>query len=187
MIRKILWRTLVAFSISRFGRKIFNMKVLLATALLSAALLAHATDTKTIQLLDSKGAVVGSATLTSAGKGVDIHLRVQDLAPGEHAVHIHQTASCQAPDFKSAGPHFNPTNKKHGLKNKQEGHHAGDMQNFTVPASGRKSVTLHNNDVTLDQLTANGGTALVIHAKADDMMTDPSGNSGDRIACGEIK
>ena len=62
-----------------------------------------------------------------------------------------------------------------------------DMQNFTVQASGRKSVTLHNSDVTLDQLTANAGTALVIHAKADDMMTDPSGNSGDRIACGEIK
>ena len=61
------------------------------------------------------------------------------------------------------------------------------MQNFTVPASGRRSVTLHNSDVTLDQLTGNGGTALVIHAKADDMMTDPSGNSGDRIACGEIK
>jgi len=149
-------------------------------------MLAYAADTKTVQLIDTKGQVVGSATLASAGKGVDIRLRVQDLAPGGHAIHIHQTARCQVPDFKSAGPHFNPTNKKHGLKNK-EGHHAGDMQNFTVPASGRKSISLHNSDVTLDQLTANGGTALVIHAKADDMMTDPSGNSGDRIACGEIK
>jgi len=73
------------------------------------------------------------------------------------------------------------------LKNKKEGHHAGDLQNVTVAASGSASVTLHDNDVTLDQLTANGGTALVIHEKADDMMTDPSGNSGDRIACGEIK
>ena len=92
-----------------------------------------------------------------------------------------------APDFKSAGPLFNPTSKKHGLKNKTEGHHAGDMQNFTVSATGRAAVSLHNSDVTLDQLSANGGTSLVIHAKADDMMTDPSGNSGDRIACGEIK
>ena len=163
------------------------MRTLSVIAITWCALLAQAAETKTIQLIDSKGAVIGSATITAPGKGVEIRLRVQDLAPGEHAIHFHQTASCQAPDFKSAGPHFNPTNKKHGLKNKKEGHHAGDMQNFTVPASGRKSITLHNNDVTLDQLTAGGGTALVIHAKADDMMTDPSGNSGDRIACGEIK
>jgi Cu-Zn family superoxide dismutase len=61
------------------------------------------------------------------------------------------------------------------------------MKNFSVPATGRAAVNFHNNDVTMDQLTANGGTSLVIHAKADDMMTDPSGNSGDRIACGEIK
>ncbi len=164
-----------------------KMKVLFLTALLSAAVVGYAADSKTIQLINSEGKEVGSATITANGKSVEIRLRLQDVPPGAHAIHIHQTASCQPPDFKSAGPHFNPTNKKHGLKNKKEGHHAGDMENFTVPATGRRSVTLHNGAVTLDQLTANGGTSLVIHAKADDMITDPSGNSGDRIACGEIK
>jgi Cu-Zn family superoxide dismutase len=146
----------------------------------------YAADSKTVQLINSEGKAIGSATITPAGKGVNIRLRVQGLPPGQHAFHVHQTSSCQTPDFKSAGPHFNPTNKKHGFKN-PEGHHAGDMQNFTVPSTGRTAANFHNSDVTLDQATANGGTSLVIHAKADDMVTDPAGNSGDRIACGEIK
>ena len=103
---------------------------------------------------------------------------------------IHQNPKCDAPDFKSAGPHFNPDAKKHGLEN-PEGHHAGDMQNFTVDAQGKAQLRFVNNDVTFEgdgahSLFSNGGTAIVIHAKADDMKTDPSGNSGDRIACGVI-
>ena len=162
------------------------MKTLLMLLSLFCSAALYAADSKTVQLINSEGKNIGSASVSSAGKGVKIRLRVQDLPPGEHAFHIHQTSSCQAPDFKSAGPHFNPTNKKHGLKNK-DGHHAGDMQNFSVPSSGRASANFHNKEVTMDQLTADGGRSLVIHAKADDMMTDPSGNSGDRIACGEIK
>ena len=103
-------------------------------------------------------------------------------------MHFHQTAKCEAP-FTSAGGHFNPEAKKHGLEN-PEGPHAGDMSNFTVAADGTAKATIVNKHVTLgagaNSVYANGGTALMIHAKGDDMKTDPSGNAGDRIACGLV-
>jgi superoxide dismutase, Cu-Zn family len=142
-----------------------------------------------VELKDLQGASIGAATLTpAAGAGVSIALDVKNLAPGEHAFHVHQVAKCEPP-FASAGPHFNPEAKKHGLEN-PAGSHAGDMSNFTVGADGTARVTVTNKQVTLgagaNSLFANGGTSLVIHAKADDMKTDPAGNAGDRIACGVI-
>jgi Cu-Zn family superoxide dismutase len=162
--------------------------VLSIAALLPLA--AQADSTKVVvKLADAKGGDVGTATLTSAGKGVSIALDLHGLTPGDHAIHVHATAKCDGPDFKSAGGHFNPDNKQHGMNNPQ-GSHAGDMPNFTVDAKGNAKTTVTATGVTLGtdahSVFTGGGTALVIHAKADDMKSDPAGNAGDRIACGTI-
>ena len=142
-----------------------------------------------VSLMDAQGKSVGMAMLSSSPKGVSIALDVKGLTPGEHAIHVHMTPKCEGPAFTTAGGHFNPANKKHGLKN-PDGPHAGDMPNFTVAADGTSKATVMAPGVTLGagntSVFANGGTALVIHAKADDMMTDPAGDAGDRIACGVI-
>lgn len=142
-----------------------------------------------IDVKDATGKSVGMAMISAAKDGgVSIAVDFKGLPPGEHALHFHMTAKCEPP-FTSAGGHFNPTAKKHGMQN-PEGPHAGDMANFTVAANGTAKTTIVNKNVTMgdgaNSIYANGGTALMIHAGADDMKTDPSGNAGDRIACGLV-
>lgn len=145
-----------------------------------------------VNLITSKGEPAGTAVLKQKKDGVQIKVSLENIPFGEHGVHIHQNAVCEAPDFKTAGGHFNPESKQHGFSN-PSGHHAGDTpSNLSVGEDHRGSATWTLKEVSLqpgtpNSLLSNGGTSLMVHEKADDMKTDPSGGSGNRIACGVIK
>jgi Cu-Zn family superoxide dismutase len=144
-----------------------------------------------VPLKTSTGMDAGTATFTQSGKNVSVKLELKNLPVGDHAVHIHEKAACDAPDFKTAGGHLNPDKKQHGTQNPM-GHHDGDLgKNITVGEDHRASETIKVSYLSMDpaapdSIFANGGTSIVVHEKADDMKTDPTGNAGNRIACGVI-
>ena len=130
------------------------------------------------------GAERGTATLTMADGRMRLMVNASGLARGAHGVHIHDVGKCEGPAFASAGPHWNPTMKMHGRDNPM-GAHGGDLPNLMVGTDGRGSISI---DVpgSVAQLLDSDGAAVVIHADPDDYKTDPSGNSGGRIACGVL-
>jgi Cu-Zn family superoxide dismutase len=139
---------------------------------------------------DSGGKTVGTSVLTQTAQGVDMVVEVSQLPTGSHGIHVHAIGKCDPPDFKTAGGHFNPHAKKHGLKS-PVGAHAGDLPNLVVGTDGAGKLSATLVGATLEQgnpasLLNPNGTSIIIHAKEDDGMTDPTGNSGYRIACGVI-
>ena len=165
----------------------------LLLALGAGVALAQGGGTATAQLEDTDGNTVGDATFTEGPNGVTINANLQPgqqaVEPGEHGIHIHETGSI-SPDFEAAGKHFNPTNAQHGFNN-PEGPHGGDLENITVNPDGSASYTTTDDRITLsggeNSILDSDGAALVIHKSADDYQTDPSGESGDRVAAGVIR
>jgi superoxide dismutase, Cu-Zn family len=143
----------------------------------------------TAELKDKDGKAVGVATFRESSGGVTVDLNVKGLTPGLHAVHVHAVGKCEAPAFTSAGGHFNPAQKKHGYKS-PEGAHAGDLPNMLVAKDGTGRFESFTDGMTLKpgatSVFDKDGSALVIHAGVDDNVTDPTGNAGDRAACGII-
>ena len=141
---------------------------------------------QTLALTGTDGRPVGTVTLTEDSNGVTIKVDASAIPAGTHGVHLHEKGLCEGPKFESAGAHWNPTSKQHGRDNPM-GAHLGDLANFEIPESGTATTSFLVGGVTMNgaanALADADGTSLVVHAKADDYKTDPSGNSGDRVAC----
>lgn len=144
-----------------------------------------------VTIINGEGQHIGSAQITQKADKVYLHIEAEKLPPGKHGIHFHNVGKCDPPDFKTAEAHFNPVGKQHGFNN-PKGYHNGDLPNITVGADGKVVADLISTDVTLlkgkpNSLLHDGGTSIIIHEKEDDYVTDPSGNSGNRIACGVIQ
>ena len=171
-------------------RTVFVLVVLPVLTACTAGVRSAETASASALIRSSTGADLGTLRLESGPAGVRITGQLTGLTAGAHGIHLHQVGRCDAPEFTTAGAHFNPAMMKHGLLN-AEGPHAGDLPAIGADASGRATV-----DVTTPRATLNGGahgvfdadgTSIVVHSANDDQRTDPSGNSGGRVACGVIE
>jgi superoxide dismutase, Cu-Zn family len=166
------------------------VRTLFAAAALAAISSAASAQSAKATFKNDEGKDIGSVELMQVSDGVLLKIALKGLPAGDHAFHVHAAGKCEPP-FTSAGGHFNPGNKMHGMMS-AEGHHAGDMPDLVVPASGELNVQLVNTAITLENEKPNSvfkpdGTALIIHANPDDYKTDPTGNAGGRIACAVIE
>lgn len=153
--------------------------------IITVSQMASAAEQAQAQMMNQDGASAGKVTLHATPQGTLLHARLQNLPAGAHAFHVHAIGKCEGP-FKSAGGHFNPAGKSHGILS-AGGMHAGDMPNIHVPASGNLEIEVLNTQVRLDSsLFDDDGAAIVIHAGGDDYTSDPAGAAGPRIACGVI-
>lgn len=166
--------------------------LLSATAMSGAGPLpqSEAAATAAADVKDAEGKSLGTAELSETPNGVLVTVKLSGVPPGEHALHLHTTGQCQAPDFKSAGGHYNPESNSHGFKN-PKGAHKGDLPNVYVGSDGALTVDAFVAGVTLapgaQSLFDDDGTAIVVHATQDDYSTDPAGDAGSRIACGVVE
>jgi superoxide dismutase, Cu-Zn family len=164
--------------------------IALPTAPAEARMLGILKDKASATIIDNKGLPIGTAKIVESKKtGLRVDISVRGLTRGEHGVHLHSVGLCEGPKFESAGPHWNPLNKLHGRDN-PGGSHAGDLPNLLVDKKGRGKLRFDIPGGRLnrsDGLMDGDGATIVVHAMSDDHRTDPSGNSGERIACGVIR
>ena len=168
----------------RIARVMCGLMAVAAVTVFSA----HAQTAKA-SLKDASGKDVGTVQFRQTPHGVLLKMSLKGVAPGEHAFHIHAVGKCEPP-FTSAGGHFNPASKKHGME-AAEGSHAGDMPNLHIPANGELTIDIANPMISLvkgqpSSVFDADGSSIIIHAGPDDYKTDPTGNAGDRIVCGVI-
>ena len=163
-----------------------NLALIALATMLAACSTVEPTGGAPMPLLDASGQTIGSVRAWETAGGVSFRVNATGLPHGLHGIHVHAVGRCDPPDFASAGPHWNPAAKKHGLNN-PAGSHAGDLPNVEVAANGALGATVTLAGATMAGLLDADGSALVIHAQADDYVTDPSGNSGARIVCAVIR
>jgi len=143
-------------------------------------------ETVKAPLKDAQGKDVGEVTFEQAPTGVLVKGTLTGLPPGEHAIHIHEVGKCEAPAFTTAGGHFNPKKKAHGILS-PKGKHEGDLPNLYVGQDGRVQFDFFAPDLKVKAMFDKDGSAVVVHAKLDDYHSDPAGDAGGRIACGVVE